>query len=185
MYSHKGGKRLSFSLICPSTDSTRVAAAELLKTQFKKVGIQLNVEIVSYSKFVSRLNSGNYQLFLAEAVIPQNMDISSFSVPGGSIAYGVAEETALNTAATSSSASNALQESTAPESAAKSLSSIISEYKANKASIFDIITVFNATMPVIPLCFKCGISISASDFDIAPYATSSDVFYNIENATFK
>lgn len=183
---NKGGKRLSFSLICPASDSLRVAAAELLKTQFKKAGIQLNIEILGYSNFVSRLNSGRYQLYLAEAVIPQNMDISSFSVPNGSIAYGVVEETALNTTASSSLVSNTtLQGNTQPESAAKSLSGIIAEYKADKASIFDVITIFNATMPVIPLCFRCGISISASDFDIAPYATSSDVFYNIENATFK
>ena len=71
------------------------------------------------------------------------------------------------------------------ESVAKPLSKAIAEYKSEQASIFDVITIFNASMPIIPLCFKCGISISASDFDTAPYATFSDVFYNIENATFE
>ncbi len=179
---NKNGKRLSFSLLCPSSDTLRVAAAKALKSQFAKVGIELNIEEVSFAQFTARLQSGSFQLYLSEVLIPQNMDLSSFSVPGGAIAYGVTEPIA-NPNTSSEESTTSVPQTT--ESAVKPLSKAIAEYKSEQASIFDVITIFNTSMPIIPLCFKCGISISASDFDTAPYATFSDVFYNIENATFE
>ncbi|MBQ7288174.1 MAG: hypothetical protein IJW78_00420 [Clostridia bacterium] len=170
---NKSGKRLSFSLLCPSSDTARVAVAEQLKTQLKKVGIALRVEVVPFAQFTERLAAGNFQLFLSEVQIAQNMDISSFATPGGSIAFGV----------TSADLTQSAPVSTEPVS--KNLSQAIAEYKNQQTSIFDVVTIFNASMPVIPVCFRSGICIYASDFDTAPYTTISDVFYNIENATFK
>lgn len=195
------GDRLSFSLLCPSSDAMRTAAAEQLKTQMKKVGIALTVEIVPFAQFAERLAAGSFQLYLSEVQIAQNMDISSFTVPGGALAYGITEESA---APVDSSASGAAQSgaasqasnstlisetgsavSSAPETVSKTLAQAITEYKNEQIPIFDVITIFNASMPVIPICFKSGIRICASDFASAPYATSSDVFYKIESATFK
>ncbi len=176
------GSRLSFSLLCPSSDASRVMAAEHLKSQLKKIGIALNVEVVSFAQFTARLSGGSYQLYLSEVQIPQNMDISSFTVAGGSIAYGVVDGT-ITTASEVTSTEPVDPQNT--ETASKNLSQAIAEYKAEQSSLFDVVTIFNASMPIIPICFKSGISVYASDFEIAPYATISDVFYNIENATFK
>ena len=188
------GERLSFSLLCPSSDALRTAAAEQIRDQLKKAGIALTVEVVPFAQFAERLAAGNFQLYLSEVQIPQNMDISSFTVPGGALAYGVLDETvppatgssAASSTAESQTVSSTVSDATSSgETISKTLAQAIAEYKNEQVSIFDVITVFNASMPVIPLCFKSGIRICASDFSTAPYATSSDVFYNIENATFK
>lgn len=204
-----GGAALSFSLLCPDSDPERVAAADVIKSQLKESGIGIKVEKVGFNEFSERLKSGNFQLFLAEIQIRRNMDISSFALEGGAAAYGVidgevgadpetsdprsstASGNVSSESATAGGSSASASESTngslpqTGENARVKLSETVAQYKKLEASVFDVIAAFNTAMPVVPLCFKCGVCVYASDIKTAPYPTASDYFYNIENTVFK
>ncbi|GLC27299.1 peptide ABC transporter substrate-binding protein [Roseisolibacter agri] len=60
----RGGKPLAFSLLVPSSSSTRMRLAVLLQAQFKAVGAQVELEPVDAPTFVERLTKGSFDAAL-------------------------------------------------------------------------------------------------------------------------
>ena len=184
-------KRLSFTLLVNSNNLSRVNAADLIKTQLATIGIEITVQSVDWNSYVAALTAGNFELYLSEIKIPNNMDISELVTPGSSIAFGVvapekSEVTSIptNTASTDTQSS---ESNTSDNNFLKynSTSGALDAFYNNKATIQDVISAFNAEMPIIPICHRSGVLIYSTSFDIGPSCTLSDVFYNFENCTFK
>lgn len=58
----KGGKPLSFSVIVIAGNTDSVADCQVIRTNLRKVGIQITVDPLSGDDFGSRLSNGNFQL---------------------------------------------------------------------------------------------------------------------------
>ncbi len=175
---NSAGERLSFEMLVPSSDPERVAAAGFIAEELAAVGISLTVTELPFERFEERLQAGNFELFLGETAIPRNMDIAYFTTPGGSLAYGVTER-----GKTAGGGSSAVSSGSAASD--MTYAEALAEYKAGDASLFDVVSLFNAEMPVIPICFKRGLAVSAADFAVPPAVTPSDCYSGIERAAFK
>jgi len=184
-YLTSSNKRLSFTLLVNSNNSSRVSTAELIKTQLEAIGIEINVQSIDWDSYVAALKAGNFDLYLSEIRIPNNMDISELVTPGSSIAYGVVSPKKITTFSTTNTQSS--EDNTSDNNIVKynSTSQALAAFYNSKTTIQDVISAFNAEMPIIPICHRSGISIYSTSFDIGPSCTLSDVFYNLENCTFK
>jgi peptide/nickel transport system substrate-binding protein len=60
----RGERRLAFSLLVPSSSSTRMRLAVLLQAQFRTVGAEVTVEAVDASTFVERMTRGRFDVAL-------------------------------------------------------------------------------------------------------------------------
>lgn len=159
----QGGKSLRYTLLVNTENRSRTAAAEMIASQLKEYGIKLTVIKVGFEDYKARLESGNFQLYLGEVKITENMDISPLVTEGGSVAFGikytkpdVAEgETQIATSA-----------------------DIINSYYNGTAEITDVVSVLQTEMPIIPICFPLGVLFSNDGIDIGN-ASQSDIFLNI------
>ena len=70
-------KKLQLTLLVNSENRMRVAAAYEIANQLKTYGIKITVIEKSYEQYSSSISSGNFQLFLGETRLTDNMDISS------------------------------------------------------------------------------------------------------------
>lgn len=159
----QGGKSLRYTLLVNSENRSRVAAAEMIASQLKDYGIKLTVIKVSFEEYKSRLESGNFQLYLGEVKITENMDISSLVTEGGSVAFGI---------------KNTKPDAQEGETAIAASTDIINSYYSGTAEITDVVSVLQTEMPIIPVCFPLGVLFSKDGIDVGN-ASQSDIFLNI------
>lgn len=74
-------------LVC-SADQKRVEAAEFIADEAKKYGIDLVVDAVNERTYLSRLYSGDFDLYLGEARLSPTFDLTPFFYSGGSLCFG-------------------------------------------------------------------------------------------------
>ncbi len=60
----RGGRRLAFSVLVPGTSAPRQRLAVLLQAQWKRVGVDLTVDVVEMGTFMQRLAQHQYDTFL-------------------------------------------------------------------------------------------------------------------------
>lgn len=87
----KTGQPLVLNYTAVSAGPEQLAQLDWLRKQFGKLGIQLNVEVVQYSRFQDKLRTGNIQLFLmgwnADYPDPENF-LFLFYGPNGKVEHG-------------------------------------------------------------------------------------------------
>ena len=157
-------------LLVNSENRSRVAAAELIAEQLKPLGIKLTVVSVSFQQYQKRLANGEFQLYLGEVNITENMDISSLVVPGGSAAYGV---------------KNAVHDVAEGEVAPATVADIVNSFYSGKAEITDVVSVLQTEMPIIPVCYRTGVMFCDDNLKNVNGASQNDVFLNISSYKLK
>lgn len=155
---NENGNSLSFSLLINNDNPSHILAANLIKSQLFEAGIKITVNALSYSSYVSALQSGSFQLYLAEVKINNNFDFSPLITAGGSCAYGVTKE-----------------------NADASLTDIISKYKSGEASVSDVITAIGSQMPFIPICYRSGMIFYSKKLGTVNNASADDLFMFTQN----
>ncbi len=75
-------EKLSVSILVNSDSEEKTAVAERIAEQYNAFGIEAKVDGVEYSRYKSRVQSGNFDLFIGETALPDNMD-PSVLVKGG------------------------------------------------------------------------------------------------------
>ncbi len=163
------GKKISLTVLVNSENAFRVSAAELICEQLKSVGINATVIKTNYSDYKARLSSGNFQLYVGEVRILNNMDPSGLIVPGGSAAFGV-KETSLEegTEDTAETVTDYLK-----------ISDIVNGFYSGKNTLADIATAAQTQMPIIPICFRNGLLFHSEEISGDITAVVSDVFFSI------
>ncbi len=139
------GRRLSLTLLVNKDNASRLAAANLIKEQFKQAGIQLTVNAVSNEQYFSALKGGNFQLYLGEVKLTPNMDLSSLVLSGGSAAYGIK-------AVESNNPDQNTEDPTIADSV--NYSRVVEGYSRGENSVFDLATSLQTAMPVIPVLYR-------------------------------
>ena len=182
-YVNSAGNNPVFTLLVNSENSSRVAAAELISAQCKNAGIQINVVECSYEQYLTRLASGDFQLYLGEITVLNNMDFSQLVISGGSAAYGVTNQN------TAENADNTTGEDTqtAPDGAGQQSNNceqIIAAYHNSACGIGDVAGTLLTEMPQIPVCYLNGVLFYDSAIKGGVEASSSDIYLSFENYEF-
>lgn len=182
-YANSAGNNPVFTLLVNSENASRVAAANLIAAQCKTAGIQINVVKCSYEQYVERLNSGDFQLYLGEVQVLDNMDFTNLAVAGGSAAYGVGGGEDDTTDTNTQSAENPdTAQSDAPQ--ISGCEQILTAYHNGECGIADVAGTLLTEMPQIPVCYLNGVLFYDSDITGGVSASSSDIYLSFENYEF-
>ncbi len=167
------GKKISLTVLVNEENAFKVRAAELVCEQLKTVGISASVIKTSYSDYKARLNSGNFQLYVGEVRILNNMDVADLIVPGGSAAFGVKENTLTDEGTQTTETVNDYSK----------ISDIVKGFYNGENTLADIVTASQTQMPIIPICFRNGLLFHSEDISGDITAVVCDVFFSIAEFT--
>ena len=186
-YSNSSGKVPTLSLLVNSENVSRVTAAKLISEQCKESGINIKVVECSFEEYVERLANGDFELYVGEVQVLNNMDFTQLVTPNGSAAYGVQlKEPENETPADNPSSSNNQPSETPDESeVVKSYCEImLQSYHDGSCSITDVATTLLTEMPQIPICYLNGVMFYNSDIKGGVEVSVGDIYFNIENYEF-
>lgn len=188
---NSAGERVTIGLLCNLDNSARVTAAQLIKTQLAAVGIYVDVRTVNWNAYLSELNSLSFDLYIGEIKLYNNMDISALVTEKSGACFGyirTPDSTASSSQRSSSSSSAApvdVPEETAENYVTVSAYRMVTDMYSGKATITDVMAAFNSELPVIPLCHRRGQFAYTADIAAGPSPTLDDLYFGIENITFK
>lgn len=146
------GAPVTLRLLVNSENAARTAAAALIAEQLARLGIRVEVVSQSFSQYQSSLAGYNYDLYIGETRLMDNMDFSLL-LNGGALGYA------------------------APYS--EYLSDLARAYRATGTGVGTLCEAFSAQTPFIPLVFRQGAVSFERAFQAEILATEQDIFYNI------
>lgn len=201
-----GSRRISLRLLVNNDNEVRVSAAEQIAEQLKNFGIQIVVEKVSVNDYTSRINQKNYDLYLGEARLSLNMDLSeliNFIAPRGYNSGNTSGTSSSSSSSPSTSSGGASSSNTSSGSTSKTASAVtssgdssqpadssqpdvttaeaINKFYSGEYTIGDLATVFNSELPVIPICHRTGLAVYSSAIKANLVPSVSDLFFGFEN----
>jgi peptide/nickel transport system substrate-binding protein len=191
------GKVLSFNLVCYKGNERRLAAAKLIAEQLGAAGIKITLRELEWDAYISALNSKSFDLYVAEVLIRDNMDVTSLVSQGGTLSYGIPQESTD----TNENSDTTPKEEPAPDSSFDvgdlateteeqpndiySVGKAVEGFYSEKLSLVDIINAFNADMPIIPICYRLGITVYDHSLNVNIVSSANDVYFGIEEITIK
>lgn len=164
------GNKLQFTLLVNSENPTRVAAAKLIASQLSQFGIKISIIEKSYTDYVTALQSGDFQLFLAEIKLTDNMDISPLVTVGGSAAYG------LPAAKPQDQTEEAEKEPTV-----SNIEKIINGFYTAQNGITDVASVLLSEMPFVPICYRTATLFYNDKIENVNTASKCDIYFSIDS----
>lgn len=172
------GIPLKFTLLVNSENRTKVTLAQLISNQLSDFGISVTVVEKSYDQYLQSLVDGNFQLYLGEIRITENMDFSSMVTKGGSASFGlpVVKENDKNNNETTEDTTDAEQ-----QVAGKSPEEVVSGFYSGQNTITDIANVLQSEMPFIPLCYRNGMLFYNDNIENVIDSSESDIYFSIES----
>ncbi len=174
---------LRFSLLVNKENSARLLAAKLIASQLKEYGIKLTVEKVSYKEYKKRLKNGDFDLYLGEVKITENMDFSELVLSGGSAAWGIKTAEQKNDAKKNDEAIKETEDQKKEEQL--SCAKVIEGFYKGKNSINDVAVTLQSDMPFIPVCYRTGVLFCNENIENMNMASLSDIYFSIESYKFK
>lgn len=186
------GKTLEFKLVAFSGNERRLKSAELVKQQLEAAGFKIKLVSLEWDKYVSALENGDFDLYIAETRLLNNMDVSELVTSGGSLAYGIPKPKVPTVTDKNNKTDKADEDKTEndndedekqnePLSAVPLLDNAVQGFYNEQLSLVDIINAFNAEMPLIPLCHRQGITVGSPKINVDGMSTLSDAYFNISN----
>ncbi len=163
------GDPISVRLLVNNDNQFRVNAANMIISQLKAVGIRVVLESVSYEQYLQRLNDKQFDLYLAEVKILDNMDVSSILCKGGSVAYGILDKPT----------SEGDTAESAPQTAS-SLEKVINGFYRGENTVSDIAAMAISEMPIVPVCYRSGILFCSEKAKGCTLAQENDIFYTVD-----
>ena len=196
----EAGNRLHFRLLVNAENQSRATAADLIVKQLAACGIEITLEKRAFAEYKAALEAGDFDLYLAEVKLTNNMDLTPLVTHGGSVAYGIPADSSEGAEASSdssqppvsseqgaSSSEGADSSSTSSEGAAQGNGQIYTAataaagFYSGQNTIGDVITAFLSEMPIVPVCHRNGILFYDTDLTPEPAPSVSDVFFSIES----
>ncbi len=144
---------LEFRLLVNNNNAFRTAAAYKIASELNAQGFGINVEAVDFDTYTQKIASGDFDMYLGEVKLTENMDLSVFS---------------------SGSASTGIDKSS-------SFFGVYNSFKQGATSMDAMLDSFYDTMPFVPVCYRMGLAAYSGeykpDFSYAPF----NIYGNIEN----
>ncbi len=150
-----GGVVLSVTLLCPAGSTGKVYAANLIKEELAKVGIEVRlVTAENFESYIALLAAGNFDMYIGEVKLYNNMDMAPFFTPGGGAHYGI--------------------------EISPTLAAAYNAFRQNSDALPAFEEAFAAEIPFAPLLYRCGtLAYNRSLTGVNP--SISDLFYEFEN----
>ena len=146
-------EEVNLSVLVNAENPFRVRVAETVVRYLSYYGIQAEVEAVEYETYLRRLASGDFDLFIAEVCVGNNVDISPL-ISGSSV--GIAGDC--------------------------SDAQLLEQYYAYCSGSLDcagFLEQFERYVPVTPLVYRQGGAVVSPSFQAKMTPVSQDIFYNI------
>lgn len=147
-------RRLTLGLLVNSDSHDRLSAAAILRDDLREAGFWVDLESVPFEEYSLRIAEGNYDLYLGEVRVPQNLDLLSLIAPDPALGPGCARD--------------------------EELLDLYGRVKAGEEELSALDGALRRVLPVIPLAYRRGIVSISPDFSANIVATEQDIFYNIE-----
>lgn len=185
-YVNAGGKVLSLTLVFNEENGSHVSAAKAVKSQLESAGISVTSKALSRAKYMEAVTYGNYDIYIGEVKLFNNMDVSELITQSGALAYGLSSP-AKRKAAEGQQKNDTLDKSEETDTEDESqepgitIDDAVNGFYAGKLSLTDIVNAFNAEMPIIPLCYRCGVTICDARLGAIEISSVNDPFFGIEN----
>jgi peptide/nickel transport system substrate-binding protein len=146
---------LSYSLLVNKDNSTMMTAAKQIISDLNKIGVIVTLDAQSADNYTTKLSQNQFNLYLGEVSLPDDMDLSPLLSQGGPASFGVPQPSTTLTA--------------------------FNNWRSGSAAINTVTDAFNVEIPFIPICYKYG-SISYTKGLTGSFApTYTNIFQGIEN----
>ena len=176
------GKTLSFSLLVNSENPFKTAVARLIASQLKDYGITVKVVEKKYADYLNLLKKGEFELFLGEVKLTENMDISCTAVKGGSAAYGFKTATKGKNSNDGKSANTASKSNKKETDDTESrIEDVLKGFYSGKNTVTDLASVLQTEMPFIPVCYRTGALFYNDNIENVNNSSASDIYSSIES----
>lgn len=152
------GSTIYFTLICVNSNSFMRNTCALIKEQLKKVNIEVEIKMLDEGAFRTALANGEYDMYLSEIKLTQNMELSPFFNEKGVAAYGM---------------TNSLS----------GLDECYAEYLSGSGELDTFLREFYEEMPFIPICYRNGQLSYSRNITSAVISTERNLYSNIAEWT--
>ncbi len=178
---NQNGTKLQFTLLVNSENRIRVAAAQQIAEQLSDYGIKITVIEKAYDAYVESLKNGDFQLFLGEVKLTDNMDISSLVCEGGSAAYGLAKQPVADTTTQTEETNPEESEEAEPVLPVNRSQEVVNGFYLGQNTIADVAAVLQTEMPFVPVCYRTGILFCNENVQNVGSPSASDIFSSIDS----
>ena len=145
------------SLLVNKENQFKLETAEFIKGYLEAIGFKINLKAYTSDYYTEAVKLGSYDIYIGEVRLSPNMDL--FPIFGGDVSYGIDPLCA---------------------SAAR-----YNQYLNGKCELMDFVNTFNEDLPVIPLCYRNAAASYTNSMQGNFSSCDGDVFYNIEEWSFK
>lgn len=156
----KRGKRISLRLIVCNESNVKINLANAVAEMLGDAGIEVEVAVLSYASFMTDLQNGNYDLYIAEMRVGADMDLTKILTP---YEYQYADFEYINYGVPSS----------------EKLYSGWLGFMSGSLTPSEFAGIFEDVMPFTPLCYTKGCAIFNRDLPFTLFGTDFNMFYNI------
>ncbi len=144
---------LELSFVVSESDKRKVTLAKEIAKALKKAGIGVNLSVLSFDDYKKAIQNGDFDLYLGEIKLTNNMNLSPFFSENGNARYGIDRNTAVKSA--------------------------YYDFIGGKIDMTTFLGVFEAEMPFIPICYRNGIAYYSRELQYEGQISENDVFANI------
>lgn len=141
-------------ILINNENAFKYLTANIIKSTLNNIGIKSNIIQKDFNEYSKDIKSGNYDMYIGETKLYNNMDISSL----------FENKDISNFFDISSSLKNSYE-----------------NFKLSKTNFNSFINEFSTQYPFIPLLFKYDIIISNNKNSFNIIASINDIYYNINN----
>lgn len=150
--------KLSLSILV-DTNENKISCANLIKTQLEAVGFSVTVDKVSVKEYRSRIKKADFDLYIGEIKLSDDMCLYPFFDEKGGARYGID-----------------IKNMTCDD--------IYSQYLSGETELGKFILAFNEEMPYIPLVYKKGMICYSKALNGDMQGYYGNFFSNIESWNF-
>lgn len=155
-YAPEKGK-LEITLLVNKDNSFKLAIARNIQQALAEADIRVILKEYSYSKYVSAVEAGAYDLYIGEGRLSNSFDLSVFFAEGGALGYGIDAEC----------------------ESAKDYHS----YENGDKTMQEFLDTFSDDLPFIPLAYRKGLTVRSEKIKTKNTTIVSDYYFNINEWT--
>lgn len=149
---------LSLRLLVNQNNVFRKNAARRLQIQLLQAGIKLEIVSLDWTEYLNALKAGDFDCYIGEIKLRNNMDLSPLLTKNGSAAYGI--------------------------SFPNDTSAAYSDFLAGNLSMSEFIDRFDAELPFLPLCYRSGVVAYSTGLQGEIHPTEADVFFDVQQWSY-
>ena len=183
-YLLQNNEPITLTLLVSKDNSLRLAAANIIKKNLENAGFKIRIVSVSNKIFKTELSAGAYDIYLGEINMHNNLDLGALvSLNSAKLLLSKKSPIVTNNKDDKPVSSQPASSSSASNVTAQSLTTadIYKGFYSGKYTVEDLTSAFIAELPVIPVCYRNGLTIYSEKLGTGLRPTISDLFYDTEN----